>query len=44
MQTDDRKWKIVQRHLRYNDEEMAIFKGNPRNSEVLADSSRCMIS
>lgn len=39
MQTDDRKWKIVQRHLGYSDEEMTRFKGEARNSDVLARSS-----
>ena len=42
MQIDDRKWKMVQRHLRYSNEEMTRFKDNPRNGEVLADNARVM--
>ncbi len=42
MQTDDRKWKIVQRHLGYTAEEMATFKRDPRNSDVLASSPSFM--
>ena len=29
------KWKIMKKHLGYNDEEMEAFRGNPRNAEVL---------
>ncbi len=35
MSINDRKWKIVQRHLGYNDEEMANFRDDPRNADVL---------
>jgi uncharacterized repeat protein (TIGR04076 family) len=33
---DDRLWKIVQKRLGYNDEEMNQFRSNPRNEDVLA--------
>jgi uncharacterized repeat protein (TIGR04076 family) len=39
MQTDDRKLKIMQRHLGYTDDEMTKFKGDPRNLHVLASNS-----
>lgn len=29
-------WQMVQDHLGYSDEEMALFKDNPRNAQVLA--------
>jgi uncharacterized repeat protein (TIGR04076 family) len=32
---DERMWKIVQKKLRYNDEEMAAFKADPRNEHVI---------
>ena len=35
MDTDDRRWKMMQRHLGYNDEEMIAFKKDPRNAAVL---------
>jgi uncharacterized repeat protein (TIGR04076 family) len=38
MHADDRKWKVVQRHLGYTDEQMAIFKEDARNREVLNSS------
>jgi uncharacterized repeat protein (TIGR04076 family) len=36
MSIDERMSKIVQRRFGYTDEEMTIFKENPRNAEVLA--------
>lgn len=39
MQTDDRKLKIMQRHLGYTDDEMTKFKGDPRNLHVLASGA-----
>ena len=39
MTVDDRMWKIVQRHLGYSDDEMARFKENLRNEDVLSKSS-----
>ena len=35
MSIDERMWKVVQRRFGYSDEEMRIFKENPRNAEVL---------
>lgn len=35
MSSEDRKWKMIQRHLGYSDQEMAGFKDDPRNEEVL---------
>jgi uncharacterized repeat protein (TIGR04076 family) len=36
MKTDEGIWKMVQEHLKYDDEEMEIFKANPRNEDVLS--------
>ena len=36
------KWKIMQKHLGYNDEEMAAFRDNPRNADVLSKSPGLM--
>ena len=33
---DEDTWKIVQKHLKYSDEEMKIFRANPRNEDVLS--------
>jgi uncharacterized repeat protein (TIGR04076 family) len=29
-------WKMVQKHLGYSDEEMKLFRANPRNADVLS--------
>ncbi len=42
MVVDERLWKIMQRHLGYTDEEITIFRQNPRNEEVLAKTSILM--
>jgi uncharacterized repeat protein (TIGR04076 family) len=39
MTIDDRRWKIVQRHLGYSDADMARFKADPRNADVLSKSA-----
>ena len=39
---DERIWKLMQRHLGYTDEEMAIFRENPRNADVLSKSETLM--
>ena len=31
MEFDQRKWKVIQRHLGYSDDEMVVFKENIRN-------------
>ena len=30
------KWGVIKRHLGYTDEEMEVFRSNPRNSDVLS--------
>ncbi len=35
MPVDDRLWRITQRHLGYSDQEMAAFRQDPRNADVL---------
>ncbi len=42
MSVDENTWKFFQQHLGYNDEEMAIFRANPRNEEVLAKGPELM--
>ncbi len=38
MAVDERMWKIMQKRLGYTDEEMARFRVNPRNEDVLTQS------
>ncbi len=36
MKIDERIWKITQKRLGYNDEEMALFRADPRNADVMS--------
>jgi uncharacterized repeat protein (TIGR04076 family) len=36
MKIDEDTWKIIQKHLNYNGEEMKLFQANPRNEDVLS--------
>jgi uncharacterized repeat protein (TIGR04076 family) len=42
MSIDENTWKFFQQHLGYSDEEMALFRANPRNAEVLAKGPELM--
>jgi len=42
MKLDERTWKMFQRHLGYNDEEMKKFREDPRNEDVLSKSPALM--
>jgi uncharacterized repeat protein (TIGR04076 family) len=42
MQVEESTWKFFQQYLGYSDEEMALFRANPRNAEVLAKASELM--
>ena len=39
MEIDDRVWKLMQKRLGYSDEEMAQFKADPRNADVIAQGA-----
>ena len=36
MEINERVWKIMQKRLGYSDEEMALFRADPRNADVLS--------
>jgi len=42
MSVDENTWRFFQQHLGYSDEEMALFRANPRNEEVLAKGPELM--
>ena len=42
MSVDENTWKFFQERLGYSDEEMALFRANPRNEEVLAKGPELM--
>jgi uncharacterized repeat protein (TIGR04076 family) len=42
MKIDENAWKMFQQHLGYTDEEMAKFRADPRNAEVLLKAPELM--
>jgi len=42
MKLDEKTWKTFQEHLGYNDDEMKLFRENPRNEDVLAKAPALM--
>jgi uncharacterized repeat protein (TIGR04076 family) len=42
MKVSQSQWKLMQEHLGYTDEEMKIFKRNPRNEDVLSKAATLM--
>ena len=42
MSIDDRLWKIFKKRLGYNDDELKLFRDNPRNEVVLSKSNELM--
>jgi len=42
MSVNDQTWQFMQQHLGYSDEEMKLFRDNPRNEEVLAKAPEMM--
>jgi uncharacterized repeat protein (TIGR04076 family) len=42
MTVDENTWRFFQQHLGYSDEEMALFRADPRNAEVLAKGAELM--
>jgi uncharacterized repeat protein (TIGR04076 family) len=42
MKIDENAWKMFQQHLGYTDEDMAKFRADPRNAEVLAKAPELM--
>ena len=42
MKNDENVWNFFQNHLGYNDEEMKIFKEDPKNQGILSKSVELM--
>jgi len=36
MEIDERVWKVMQKRLGYSDEEMVLFRADPRNADVIS--------
>ena len=42
MAVDEGMWQLLQEHLDYTDEEMKLFRENPRNEDVLSKAGELM--
>lgn len=42
MKENDDRWKMMQDHFGYTDEEMKMFRENPRNTDILSKGSALM--
>ncbi len=42
MKVNKETWDLIQKHLGYNDEEMKLFKENPRNAVVMSKAPELM--
>ena len=42
MKINNETWDLIQKHLGYNDEEMKLFKENPRNAVVMSKAPELM--
>lgn len=36
---DEKRWRLMQHHLGYTDDEMAMFRNDPRNADVLSKAA-----
>ncbi len=42
MKVDENVWKLMQQHLGYSEEEMELFRRNPKNAELLSKAPALM--
>ena len=42
MEENDERWKMMQDHFGYTDEEMKMFRENPRNTDILSKGPALM--
>jgi uncharacterized repeat protein (TIGR04076 family) len=42
MKVDEKVWKFMQRHLGYSDEEMVLFRNNPKNEDIISKAPALM--
>ena len=42
MKIDEDTWKFVQKHLGYTDEELELFRGNPKNVDIISKAPALM--
>ena len=42
MKVDEQVWKFMQQHLGYSEEEMELFRSNPKNADMLSKAPALM--
>ena len=42
MKVDERTWKFMQKHLGYTDEELEVFRSNPKNEDIMSKAPALM--
>ena len=42
MEVNEDTWKFMQQHLGYTDEELEIFRGNPKNADIMSKAPDLM--
>jgi uncharacterized repeat protein (TIGR04076 family) len=42
MKLDEKVWEFMQQHLGYSEEEMELFRGNPKNADILSKAPALM--
>jgi len=42
MKVDENTWKFVQKHLGYTDEELELFRSNPKNVDIISKAPGLM--
>ena len=42
MKVDENTWKFVQKHLGYTDEELELFRSNPKNVDIISKAPDLM--
>ena len=42
MKIDEQVWSLVQQRMGYSDQEMNLFRADPRNEEILAKAPELM--
>jgi len=42
MKVDEETWKFIQKHLGYTDEELELFRSNPKNVDIISKAPALM--
>jgi hypothetical protein len=42
MKVEEEAWKFIQQHLGYTDEELELFRSNPKNTDIVSKAPDLM--